>query len=170
VQKIIDHCAPLTPSTFTLHLNRNPDGLLTLPTARWQAYLLDSLEKMLPTHMDHRRISVETLDYSFERVAPVIATADLSVCMDMGHLMVHGVDITAFFDTWKDRITIVHLHGVDGDSDHLPLDRLSERQMETVLAILQDFSGVVSLEVYAYPALNASLTHLRRQWDKWNHP
>lgn len=170
VQKILHKCETLAPSTYTLHLNRNPNDLSAgLTMARWQAYLIETLKEMLPSDMDRRLISVETLDYPFAQVAPVIAAADLSVCMDMGHLMVHGVDIAAFFENWKDRITIVHLHGVDGDSDHLPLDRLSEHQMNAVLAILQAFSAVVSLEVYSYPALNASLAHLHHQWYKWKN-
>ena len=57
---------------------------------------------------------------------------DFSVCMDMGHLLVHGIDLRAFYENWKDRITVVHLHGVDGNEDHLSLDRLSDEQMRTV--------------------------------------
>ena len=166
VRQILECCEPLAPSTFTLHLNRNPQDLQAMSASRWQECLVDTLLWMLPSKMNHRLISVETLDYPFELVAPVIAESNLSVCMDMGHLMAHGVDISAFFDHWKDRITIVHLHGVDGASDHLPLDRLSGRRMKTVLEILRSFSGAVSLEVYAYPALNASLAHLCHEWEK----
>lgn len=164
VHQMMQRCAPLTPSTYTLHLNRNPEDQPAVSIARWQAYLLDTIDRMLPADMDHRQISVETLDYPFEQVAPVITASDLSVCMDMGHLMVHGVDIKAFFQYWEDRITIVHLHGVDGATDHLPLDRLSADRMLTVLNILQSFSGVVALEVYSQPGLNASLAHLVDQW------
>jgi sugar phosphate isomerase/epimerase len=166
VRKILECCEPLAPSTYTLHLNRNPEDLPALSAARWQDYLVDTLFWMLPSNTNRRMISVETLDYPFELVAPVIAESNLSVCMDMGHLMVHGVDISAFFDNWKDRITIVHLHGVNGATDHLPLDRLSKDLMQTVLKILRSFSGVVSLEVYSYASLNASLAHLGRQWQK----
>ncbi|MCB2147941.1 MAG: hypothetical protein KQI81_15800 [Deltaproteobacteria bacterium] len=166
VSRIIACCEPLTPSTFTLHLNRNPPDLPAMPAARWQEYLVDTLLRMIPSKMNRRMISVETLDYPFELVAPVIAESNLSVCMDMGHLMAHGIELSPFFDNWKDRITIVHLHGVDGATDHLPLDRLSGHRIKTVLKILRSFSGVVSLEVYAYPALNASLAHLCREWEK----
>ncbi len=164
VRRILDRCAPLAVSTYTLHLNRNPDESAALAMDRWQAYLIDSVERILPPDFDRRLISVETLDYPFERVAPVIAAAGLGVCMDMGHHMVHGVDITSFFERWLDRIGIVHLHGVDGASDHLPLDRLPDREMGAVLDILRAFSGVVSLEVYSHAGLDTSLAHLRRVW------
>lgn len=166
LRMVLERCEPLDPSTYTLHLNRHAKDLPTIPIARWQTHLVDTLEHMLPPNINPRRISVETLDYPLEQAAAVIAQADLSVCMDMGHLMVHGFDIKAFFERWKERITIVHLHGVDGGSDHLPLNRLANHRMKAALDVLRSFSGVVSLEVYSYPGLNASLMHLVDRWLK----
>lgn len=163
VQQILDRCGPLAPSTFTLHLNRNPDDIKGVPVSTWQEMMTDSLAKILRRFPESRRISVETLDYPFEQVAPVVTGLNLSVCMDMGHLMVHGVDLCGFFAVWESRITIIHLHGVDQARDHLPLNRLSQLHMHRVLDILRTFSGVVSLEVYSQPALDASLAHLLDQ-------
>ena len=160
----LERCAPLAPSTFTLHLNRNPVDLPPLPVEQWQAHLTDTLDRMLPPDLNRRQISVETLDYPFEQVAPVVVAADCSICMDMGHLMVHDVDISAFFARWKERISIVHLHGVAGQTDHLPLPRLSEGRAQAVLTILQSFAGVVTVEVYSHAGLNASLAFLADQW------
>ncbi|MFO7713431.1 cobamide remodeling phosphodiesterase CbiR [Desulfosarcina sp.] len=170
LQQILDRCGPLAPSTFTLHLNRNPDDIKRVPVSTWQELMTDSLAKILRRFPESRRISVETLDYPFAQVAPVVTGLDLSVCMDMGHLMVHGVDLFDFFAVWEPRITIIHLHGVDQARDHLPLNRLSQLHMDKVLAILRTFSGVVSLEVYSQPALDASLAHLRDQWRQTAGP
>ncbi|MBC2711259.1 MAG: TIM barrel protein [Desulfosarcina sp.] len=161
--QMIDRCAPLSPTTFTLHLIRDPSEP---DVQRWQTNSAKSLEAVLAAGLPGQRISLETLDYNFELAAPVIAQLDLSVCMDMGHLMVRGVDITAFYDKWKERITIAHLHGVDGTCDHLALDRLPAAHMNTVMEIVRRFSGVVSLEVFSLPALNASMAHLSRQWRR----
>lgn len=164
LRTVMDRCTPLAPSTFTLHLNRNPDDSPDLPVDAWLANLTEALGKVLTSGINSRRVSVETLDYPLEKVAPVIEAMDLSVCMDMGHLMVHGVDLTAFYAAWKERITIAHLHGVDRARDHLPLNCLSQQQMNTVLDILRPFTGVVSLEVYSHPALNASMAYLLDLW------
>jgi len=166
VRTIMERCQVLAPSTFTLHLERNPAGIENLPMERWRQYLLESLERMLPKKTAPRKISVETLDYPLEWVAPVIEAMDLSVCMDMGHLLVHGVDLRTFYENWKNRITVVHLHGVDGSEDHLPLDRLSDEQMRTVLGILQTLEEAVVLENYSYPRLNASLACLADTWSR----
>lgn len=164
LKQILECCTPLAPSTFTLHLNQNPQDAPVLPLSDWQAGMVDSLKKVLPSDVHGRRISVETLDYPFDAAAPIITALDLSVCMDMGHLMVHDMDIGAFLDTWKDRIAIVHLHGVDGPRDHLPLNRLDDLRMRLVVDALRRFSGVVCLEVYSRSGLDASLKHLENRW------
>ncbi len=161
LRQLIDRCAPLNPTTFTLHLIQDPSEP---DHRRWQANSAASLEAVLATGVPSRRIGVENLDYDIERVAPVIDGLNLSVCMDMGHLMAHGVDMTTFFDRWTERISITHLHGVDGAQDHLPLNRLTPAHMEKVMRVLKRFSGVVSLEVFSAPALNASMAHLFDQW------
>ena len=165
-RQYLERCAPLAPSTYTLHLNRNPVDLPPLPVEQWQAHLADTLDRMLPPDLDRRQISVETLDYPFEQVAPVVVAADCAICMDMGHLMVHDVDISAFFACWKERITVVHLHGVAGQTDHLPLPRLSEGRAQAVLTILKSFAGVVTVEVYSHAGLNASLAFLADRWPE----
>jgi sugar phosphate isomerase/epimerase len=166
IHTIMQRCQDLSPSTFTLHLERNPAGTENLPVERWQQYLLESLEFMLPPETPTRKISIETLDYPLEWVAPVIEAMDFSVCMDMGHLLVHGIDLRAFYENWKDRITVVHLHGVDGNEDHLSLDRLSDEQMRTVFGLLQALKKVVVLENYSCPRLNASLACLADGWSR----
>lgn len=166
IRTIVARCQVLSPSTFTLHLERNPAGAKNLPLERWRQYLRESLERMLPANTPPRKISVETLDYPLEWVAPVIEAMDLSVCMDMGHLLVYGVDLQVFYENWKDRMTVVHLHGVDGSEDHLPLDRLSDERMRTVFQLLQAFKKQVVLENYSYPRLNASLACLADTWSR----
>ncbi len=163
LRQLIDRCAPLNPTTFTLHLNRDPSEP---NNRRWQARSAASLEALLAAGVPSRQISVENLDGDVERVAPVIEDLDLSVCMDMGHLLVHEVDMTTFFHRWKERITVAHLHGVDRAHDHLPLDRLSSDRMVKVVEILRQFSGVISLEVFSFQALNASMAVLLDQWFK----
>lgn len=160
--KVIDRCAPLAPTTFTLHLMRDPSEP---DLRRWQDRAAESLQAVLEKGLSSRHISVENLDGGFETTTPVIEDLDLSVCMDMGHLMVRGADLAIFFDRWEKRITVAHLHGVDGAQDHLPLNRLSPSHMEKVMGVLKRFRGVVSLELFSFEALNASMKHLLDQWS-----
>ena len=163
---VIDRCVPLSPSTYTLHLSRNPLDCPSISHDQWLANLQDTIQGMLPPGFAPVRLTAETLDYPFDRIAPLIAATDLSVCMDIGHLMVHGEDIAAFYARWQSRITTIHLHGVDGARDHLPLDRLPAHRMESILDILNSFTGTVTVEVYSHAALVASLATLVACWDE----
>ncbi|MFO7600050.1 MAG: hypothetical protein R6X27_09620 [Candidatus Desulfacyla sp.] len=40
---------------------------------------------------------------------------DLSVCLDVDHLLVHGRDVAAHLDRWVDRARVFHIHGVQAD-------------------------------------------------------
>lgn len=157
---LIARCAPLCPSTFTLHLERDP---CQPDDRRWQERSLDTLSRVLATGIDSRRLSIENLDYDFALAAPIVEALDLSVCMDMGHLLAHGQALDPFFQRWQERIPVVHLHGVDGPQDHLPLDRLSASHMHDVLGLLRGFGGGVTVEVYSEAALERSLIWLKER-------
>jgi sugar phosphate isomerase/epimerase len=118
---------------------------------------------VLDTGIDSRHISIENLNYDFRLAAPIVETLDFSVCMDMGHLLARGEALAPFYTRWQDRIPVVHLHGVEGTKDHLPLDRLSEPAAAEVLTLLEGFLGVVSLEVYSVASLEASLAWFNKR-------
>jgi len=166
IRSVVQRCQALRPSTFTLHLESNPVEAPEVPVDHWRQYLLESVQGVLKGVTNPRTICVENLAYPFEWVAPVIESADLSVCMDMGHLLAHGIDLEKFYGNWKERIATVHLHGVDGTNDHLPLDRLSDQNMAAVVGLLKRFGGVVVVENYSQPALNASLAVLADHWPR----
>ncbi len=163
LQQFIGRTSALAPTTYTLHLMQSEPET---DTRSWQARTVQSLEALLETGVTGRCISVENLDYDFALAAPIVEQLDLSVCMDMGHLMAHEADLGAFYTNWRERITMIHLHGVDGTRDHLPLDRLAPAHRDAVMHILKQYAFTVSLEVFAFEALKASLNYLAELWRK----
>ena len=157
LREMVRRCMPLAPTTFTLHLNRDPSEP---DDRRWQERCIAAVETVVADGLPGRRISVENIDYDFAKAVPVVEALDLSMCMDMGHLMVRNEPLAAFHARWRERITIVHLHGVDGNRDHLPLDRLAPDRLQTALALLHGFRGTLSLEVFSREALDASLARM----------
>jgi sugar phosphate isomerase/epimerase len=130
----------------------------------WQARVLKSLGTILDNGIPGRQFSVENLDYPFEILAPIIAALDLSVCLDCGHLILHGDDLQTFFDTYSANTTIIHLYGVAKNHYHGPLDRLSKKFIAPTMNLLANFKGEVSLEVFSFAHLEASLTFLETHW------
>ena len=166
LRRVLDLVGPLGPSTCTLHLTPSADIQTADQIASWRDRLHEDLEQILSNGFLPEQISVENLFYPFDWSEPAIAGLGLFVCMDVGHLMVTGMDAGRFFEEWRHRISIMHLHGVMGNQDHLGLDRLDSVQMETVLKMLSRYRGTVSVEVFSFSGLSSSLTVLEKNWNK----
>jgi sugar phosphate isomerase/epimerase len=60
-----------------------------------------------------RRIAVENIPYApFSILEPLLEEFDLSVCLDVGHADRWGQDPMAFFERYRDRISVIHFHDV----------------------------------------------------------
>jgi sugar phosphate isomerase/epimerase len=162
VTRILALTAPLDPTTCTLHLPYTSESDADDDIHRWRDHICESLGRILDTGIDPRIISVETLDYPIGRIADIIEDINLSVCLDTGHMMICEFDLDEICRRFKNRISIVHLHGVEAGKDHLSLDRLSEDEMAAVIPIIKDFTGSVSMEVFSFAHLKASLAVLEK--------
>jgi sugar phosphate isomerase/epimerase len=162
LKKVLALTAPLKATTNTLHLNLGQEDMNPQAIAAWQGRVTESLEQLLATGVDGRLLSIETLDYPFEWAIPIVQALDLSVCLDLGHLLVHDIDIETVFTQFQDLTVIIHLHGVEDRNDHLALDRLSATRLQQVVNILRQFTGTVSLEVFSFENLFASLICLEK--------
>ena len=164
--RVIELVYPLCPSALTLHLPYIEGSFEEYNIKIWQDRVHSNLEKILSAAVTRDKIAIETLDYSFELVDDIIVDLDLKICMDLGHLMVHGHDIQKIFNKYAYRTSIVHLHGVENDHDHLTLERLPIKLIEPALKILKSFTGVVSLEIFSFENLNSSLKFLENHWEE----
>ena len=167
LSRVIDLVAPLEPTSHTLHLafeekDRHPDTV-----AGWRERIDRSLKRIIARGSAGRSLSVENLDYPLQWLDDLIDENDLAVCLDIGHLLVAGADVIDAFIRYRNRIAIVHLHGVRGGCDHLPLDSLTGADMSTVASSLDGFSGSVSLEVFRFDHLCASLAVLEKIRHSW---
>ncbi len=164
LKKIMDLTASLCPSTYTLHLSYDEKGFDSERIKKWRDRLYRSVERFIATGVNSEMISIETLTYPMEWVEEILIDFNLSVCIDLGHLMVYGFDMETEFNRYCHRTSIIHLHGVENHKDHLSLDRLSKENSEIVIEILKRSNGVVSLEVFSYNHLKDSLTFLEKLW------
>jgi hypothetical protein len=71
-------------------------------------------------------------------------------------------------DNYRERITLIHLNGFEGDRDHISLDRLSQEQLRQIMNTLRAFQGTVSLEVFSFSDLTTSLDLLENSWRTAN--
>jgi sugar phosphate isomerase/epimerase len=162
IKQVMDLTATLSPSTYTLHLPYEEPGSGNDQIKRWRDRLNTSMNKLVSGGINGEMFSIETLDYPLDWVEEILLDFNLSVCIDVGHLILYGFDPETLFNKYKKRTPILHIHGVDNHKDHLPLDRLPKDNAETVFKLLKQFEGVVSLEVFSFDHLKPSLNFLEK--------
>jgi len=158
--RVLELTAPLQPTSWTLHLNldgadRTPDSL-----KHWQGRAVESIRSLVDRGLPADRLAVENLDYPSEWMEVIRKTAGVRLCMDCGHLLMAGCDLSAFYRRNREHIVLIHLHGVGGGRDHRGLHRLPDAEINRMAGILQDYTGSVSLEVFGFEELKSSLETL----------
>jgi len=162
----IDRTAPLCPSTHTLHftLDVSPEDEDSLKA--WQENLFKSCTRLTNEGVKGNSLSIETLSYPLELIETVIRTFNLSVCIDIGHLVCFGFNMDDIFKAYGELTSIIHLHGVKNKQDHLSLECFTPDIMENITVMLREFKGTVSLEVFTFGHLQTSLKALNTYWTK----
>lgn len=163
LSRVVKLVEPLAPTTHTLHLSYGEHDRSATAVLAWQNRTRQSLSQLLPgLPIDSRSISVETLDYPPEWFFPIVRELDLSVCLDVGHLLRYEFDLQRSMKMFYDRITILHLHGLLDGCDHRSLRGLPEDTRSILCPFLHRFRGSVSLEIFALDALEESLLTMKR--------
>jgi sugar phosphate isomerase/epimerase len=164
ILRVAERVAPLSPTTLTLHVPYEENSFEPDTVESWRERVIKNMGTLLAGGIPGRHFSVENLDYPLELLAPVIAELDLSVCLDCGHLILQGDDLLTFFNTYSDHTAIIHLYGVEQNHYHGPLDQLSRKLIPPTMDLLAQFRGKVSLEVFSFAHLEASLMFLETHW------
>lgn len=164
-KRVIDLTEPISPSTYTLHLAYNNKSFENEQIKKWQEMTYSSMDQLVTMGISNKTISIENLMYPFEWAEELIRSFNLSVCIDLGHLLLQGCEPGTIFDKFEKITPIIHLYGVGDLHEHLPLDRLSKKDMASVMGVLRRFTGVLSLEVFSYSHLRASLKYLEACWQ-----
>jgi len=153
-KRIIDLCRPLNVATYALHLApANPDDRGEWPavdTGAWQAACDASLGRLATEVPSSRQLCVETLAYRFETVDDLLVKHDLGVCLDVGHLLLGGYDVSAHLDKYRDRLHLMHIHGVRDGRDHHSLLHLEPALLKAALKTMGDDAiyRVMTIEIF----------------------
>ena len=125
VARILDLTASLEPASYTLHVLRTE----TEPAAPWRERVRAALAA-LPE--PRARFGVETLAWDLRDVRDILCGLGLTVCVDVGHLLLQGRSVAALLETFSDRISMIHLHGVRWGKDHQSLLHLEPGIRQTI--------------------------------------
>jgi sugar phosphate isomerase/epimerase len=149
---------PLSPSCHVLHLDsRKADGTVERDLAAWGDRVSESLAALGSMGMKLCEVAVENLEYPLQRLLPFVKDFDLSLCLDIGHLLFYGYDIGEQTTLFPEKIRMVHLHGVDNGKDHKGIHHIAEAQWRAIRKFLEGYRGGLSIEVFSLDNLAASL-------------
>ncbi len=164
--RVMESVRPLGASALILHVPYSEKSYDEKIVENWRARVYQNLVKIKSAVDMQDIIAVETLDYPLDLLDDIVLDLDLRICLDLGHLMVYDYDLIEVFNKYSSNTSVIHLHGVENGRDHTTLDRLSQNLTSTVLRILKNYTGVVSLEVFSFENLNSSLRFLENHWRK----
>ncbi len=157
MKRVIALSEPLDPTTYTLHVPFGRDTSDKSTISDWQHIVSSQLMQLVAATVPAEKISIETLDYPFGWIADIVSDLGLSVCLDIGHLAIHGGNSADLYSRFQDRVAIIHLHGVRGQNDHVGITSQTVPQQAAVTTILESFGKTLSLEVFSYQQLVESL-------------
>ncbi len=160
ILKILALTAPLKPLACILHLEGISPTADAAAVKAWQTAVAGLLPPIVEQADIPSRICLENLAYPFEWCAGFLERFGLGVCLDAGHLELAGGNLPRHFRRYRDRIRVLHLHGARDGKDHLPLTVLPDAWLERFLETIDNFTGVLTLELFAFEALRLSLEKL----------
>lgn len=161
ITRLMTVLAPLAPRCFDLHLAREAN----LPEAAWLANLDESLSRLAGRLGAKKKlVAVENIDYPYALIAPLVRKHGFSVCADLGHAVRYGYALD-FLPGQADSLLHLHCHGVENGKDHRAVrDEDAACALGAQLAET-GFGGVVTVEVYSWEMLGASLATLQKAWQ-----
>jgi sugar phosphate isomerase/epimerase len=132
--------------------------------ARWIDGHRQSLEMLLMS-VDAQDLCVELLDYPYDLIDGIVSDYGLSICLDMGHLLLYGYEPVEYLDRYLSRTRVIHLHGVEEGQDHRGIACVPAGLLSTLVERLGNGSNktrVLTMEIFDEGMLNQSLDILSR--------
>jgi sugar phosphate isomerase/epimerase len=166
VKKVMERTLCLNPSLYTLHLDRRKETVREeTDLDGWRRRIAGSLEEILKVGIEPSRVSVETLGYPFEWVEDIVDEFGCSICLDLGHILLCGQNLRHYWQKYRARTSIIHLHGFRAGVDHISMENLGREHLDSILSCLRVFEGILSIEVFSLKDLRGSLEILEREWQ-----
>ncbi len=169
-RRVIERMSPVDPFAWILHLHGDRRGELpSQDMGRWNEQNRRSLAELLAGGPVPSKISVETLDYDFQHAAGLVEEFDLSVCLDIGHLLMNGRDVMAHLDRWMSRARVFHLHGVNPQgTDHCHVGHLPGGLLEDLAGCLSlEDERVLTMEIFGKDDFERSMNVIAERMSSW---
>lgn len=147
--RVIRATRALAPWAFIIHLDSS-NASATTPTG-WRDRAASLLELVGQEAGDPALLAIENLEnYAPTLFLPLLDRLPVSLCIDIGHLLKTNHAPLPYLQAHLSRTRVIHLHGCQGERDHLGLDALPANMLDDLLRTLTQngYNGVLTLEVF----------------------
>ena len=164
--RAIARMAPMAPFAYLLHLNGRPSPLDAdaQTVTQWKDNMSHSITDILEVGVPASSLCVETVFPGFDELGGCIRRHGLSVCLDIGHIILARRSPMAYLDVWLNHVRVVHVHGVHEGKDHADLSKLDDGLLADLVTRLRRTppgSQVVTIEVFNAADLERSIATIR---------
>ena len=160
--RVVERMRPLVPLGFVLHCNRKlKDSSTQVDDTCWQKNVEKSIGELLLSGIPSNMICIETLDYPFTLIEPILHEKELGVCLDIGHILFNDFPLDDYLHRYSDETRIIHLHGVKEGKDHCALSSIERKYLSLLFKRLSEIDRhetVVTVEVFDSLAFETSLS------------
>ncbi len=163
--RAVARTGPLQPFAYILHFNGQDHGPVPSPDlAQWISGLNRSIAEFSAAGLPMQRLCIESLDYPYELIEPIVIEHGLSICLDIGHILVNDQPFQAYLDRYLDRCRVIHLHGIRDGKDHRDISLISKNYLSLLFEQLKknQRERVVTLELFSRTDLDLSLSIIER--------
>ena len=164
--RVMQLASPLAPFSYIVHFHGDARG--RVPTENPQGWL-DALDRstteLLACGVAPEMLCVETLDYPFELVEPLVTRHGISICIDAGHIAFFGYPLKEYLERYLSRSRVVHLHGHRDGNDHKDIGALPPGFLEMLVRCPGMSDGkerVLTLEVFGIGDFERSMEIIGR--------
>lgn len=163
---IMDRVRTLSPFAYVLHLEGVTRESDPARVRIWRNDIAGLLPALIERAGNPALICVENLGYPFGWCEPLVDKFGLGICIDLGHLWAGGCDADAHLKRYLPRARVIHLHGVRDGRDHLELAALPPNRLRHALNSIDNFTGVLTLEIFNYEGVKGSLGLLSESFGR----
>ncbi|TCD47456.1 cobamide remodeling phosphodiesterase CbiR [Chlorobium sp. N1] len=156
-QRIVELTESLPRSAYVVHAEAGKGVDLrdcdASKVSRFQDAFRSSAARLIASSdASASEFAVETLNYPYEHIWPVVDALGMSVTIDIGHLVLFGYSVEEAIDRYLSRTRVLHVHGVLDGRDHVSLCHLDASVLDLVMERLQrsgDMDRVFTMEIFS---------------------
>lgn len=154
--RVIELTRELDPSAYVMHVEAGEGVDINTFSDRERQVLRERLMSSLDQLHDYglaapEEFAVETLNYPYEIIWPVVRQFGMSVTLDIGHLELYGFPVREHLDRYLEHARVMHMHGIKKGKDHNSLAWMRQETLELVLGALEqspDRDRVFTMEIF----------------------